>query len=110
MLRFLCIAALCAALMAGSNANAAEIAGTIQLQPGVTESFLADVPAHPVAAAILFPGGPGRFAIVQNPDGSYRANNNFLSRTRHMLAQAGIATLLLGTPSNRPYGIHDVVP
>ena len=106
-MRLPCITALFTALIAGSNAHAAEIAGTIPLQPGVTEAFLADLPAHPLAAAILIPGGPGRFEIVQNPDGSYRANNNFLSRTRQMFAQAGIATLLLDTPSDRPYGIHE---
>jgi pimeloyl-ACP methyl ester carboxylesterase len=80
---------------------------TIQIKPGVTESFLVDLPAHPIAAAILLPGGPGRFKIVHNPDGSYSANNNFLSRTRQKLAQAGIATLLLDVPSNHPYGITE---
>jgi hypothetical protein len=57
-LRFLWFAAGLAAL-AGSNAHAAEIAATIQIRPGVTESFLANLPEHPVAAAILFPeSGP----------------------------------------------------
>ena len=95
------------AALAGANAHAAEIAATIQVRPGVTESFLADLPAHPVAAAILFPGGPGKFDIRQNPDGSYTANNNFLSRTRQLFAQAGIATLLLDTPSDHPYGMRE---
>jgi hypothetical protein len=105
-LRFLCIAAVLASL-AGANARAAEIAVTIQARPGVTESFLADLPAHPVAAAILFTGGSGRFDIRRNADGTYTASNNFLSRTRNMFSAAGVATLLLDTPSDHPHGMKE---
>ncbi len=103
-MRWSILAAMLAAF-AGTAAHADEISTTIPTRPGVTESFLADFPAHPLAAAILFPGGDGHFVIHREPDGSFDANRNFLSRTRKMFAAAGIATLLLDTPSDRPDGI-----
>src|SRR5271156_2261820 len=66
-------------------AKADEVAVTIPTRPDVTVSFLANIPAHPVAAVVLFPGGNGLFNIVQGQDGQVTTNNrNFLIRTRQM--------------------------
>ena len=96
-------------LLAASNAaHAKETIVTIPIPSGASEAFILDIPAKPIAAVILFPGGNGEFDIEQEPSGDVSTlNNNFLIRTRQMFVAADIATLVLDVPSDRPRGINE---
>lgn len=98
-----------ATLAAAQNAAyAKETMVTISTPSGASEAFISDIPAKPVAAVILFPGGNGRFDIEQEPNGDVSTlNHNFLIRTRQMFAASGIATLVLDVPSDHPHGINE---
>ena len=88
-------------------AKADETAVTIPTRPDVTVSFLVNIPAHPVAAVVMFPGGNGMFDIVAQDGQVSTRNNNFLVRTRQMFASANIANLVLDVPSDHPYGVGE---
>ncbi|MDR3521225.1 MAG: hypothetical protein P4L54_06370 [Acidocella sp.] len=97
-----------ALLLSTSIARADDIAVTIATRPSVTQSFIANIQANPVAVVILFPGGDGVFTAQANPDGSLTiTNKNFLIRTRQMFTAANIATVLVDTPSDRPDGFDE---
>jgi pimeloyl-ACP methyl ester carboxylesterase len=99
---------LLALLLSTSIARADDIAVTIATRPSVTQSFIANIQANPVAVVILFPGGNGVFTAQANPDGSLAiANKNFLIRSRQMFSAANIATVLVNTPSDRPSGFDE---
>ena len=72
----------------------------VPTRPGVTERILYIAPDHPRAAAILFAGGDGSFAV--SPDGEVlRQKGNFLVRARRLFVEDGIAVALLPPPSDR---------
>ncbi len=111
-MRFTCLTEFILAglvLLAGAGvALADESIVTIPTRLGVTETFTVNIPANPIAAVILLPGGNGQFSPVQDSAGQVTiANTNFLIRTRQMLPQANIAYLLLDAPSDEPKGMDE---
>lgn len=96
------------ALISGAMAHADEIAVTIPTRTGVTESFVFNAPAQPIAAAILFPGGVGTIGVGgQGGHATVADSGNFLVRTRQMFVASGIATLALDAPSDHSSGISE---
>ena len=72
----------------------------IPTRAGVTERILYIAPDRPKAAAILFAGGDGSFAV--SPEGEVlRQKGNFLVRTRQLFVEQGITVALLPAPSDR---------
>ncbi|PKU23739.1 alpha/beta hydrolase [Telmatospirillum siberiense] len=72
----------------------------------VTQGFLLEIPAQPKAAVLLFAGAAGYLGL-DSADGRPRlANgNNFLVRSRHLFAQAGLIVATLDAPSDEEGGM-----
>ncbi len=97
-----------AILASFSSAHADETPVAIPTRPGVTQSFVANIPVQPVATVIMFPGGKGSFNVEQQSDGGIAiSDQNFLIRTRQMFANAHIAVIVLNSPSDRPNGMNE---
>lgn len=95
-------------ILTGTAALAQEVAVTIPTRPGVLQSFLADIPAHPVAAVILFPASDNAFPITFDASGTPDSlSRGFLIRTRKMFFAANIATLALDVSSDKLSGINE---
>ncbi|OYV32245.1 MAG: hypothetical protein B7Z81_13030 [Acidocella sp. 20-61-6] len=95
-------------ILTSACAVAQEVAVTIPTRPGVLQSFLADIPAHPVAAVILFPATDDPFPITFDLSGAPGSpSRDFLIRTRKMFVAANIATLALDVPSDKLGGLTE---
>jgi predicted esterase len=85
-------------LMLGATvaARAAETFDLPSGRPGVSQPIQLHPAAHPVASAVLFPGGSGAV---------YAVAKNFLIRTADDFAASGITVAIADTPSDHPGGV-----
>jgi len=74
----------------------------------VTQPFLLEIPPQPKAAVLLFAGGSGSLGLSER-DGraTLASGNNFLVRSRHLFAQAGLIVATLDAPSDQDDGMDD---
>lgn len=80
----------------------------LKVGDGVTQSYLLAVPAASAqAAAILFPGGDGKFDLQAFVGRLKPARGNFLIRARGHFVDRGVATAVIDVPSDRPKGMSD---
>jgi pimeloyl-ACP methyl ester carboxylesterase len=92
--------------LAGDRSGAEELV-ELATRANVTQSFLYAAPADPRAIAILFPGGDGIADLAALRGRFELARGNFLIRSRIHFLDAGIATVLLTTPSDQAAGMQD---
>ncbi len=88
-------------------AFAAEEFVKIDTRSGVTLDLLVSAPETPNGTAlILFPGGNGsdHFRVEQ---GVIKKGKNFLVRTVPDFTKKGFLTVVVGLPSDKPYGMDD---
>lgn len=78
-------------VMLAAGRAAAEERIELHSRPGVVQPILYLPAAAPVASAVLFPGGPGVIANVQN---------NFLLRVRGEFLAQGISVAVIDVPSD----------
>jgi len=67
-------------------------------RPGVTQPIDLTEAVHPIASAILYPGGPGVLS---------RGRNNFLVRVAGAFAAAGVTAAVADAPSDHAGGLND---
>lgn len=89
-----------------SGVRADETLVCLPTRTEVTQSFLLEVPDQAKAAVLLFAGSAGHLGL-ESVDGRPRiANgNNFLVRSRHLFAQAGLIVATLDAPSDQSGGM-----
>ena len=78
-------------------------------RPGVTQAYLLSAPA-PVkahAVAILFAGSAGKVNLEREAGRAILDSGNFLVRSRRIFASAGVAAVVMDSPSDRPAGMDD---
>jgi alpha/beta superfamily hydrolase len=96
----------CAAGVVCASAQAAlgaERWVSLPTRPGVEQRFLFDPAERPMAAAILFAGGHGALRLsgaADRPSIGW-GEDDFLVRTRHDFARAGLAVATVDAPSDR---------
>lgn len=78
-------------------ASPAQSVIALTLPSGGRMQALLAVPAQPVGAIVMFPGGDGELGL--NPDGSIRHDDNFVVRTRSQWLARGYAVLIPDAPS-----------
>lgn len=83
-------------LTAGMAARAAQPVDVPSGRPSVTERVYLHPAGHPLASAVLFPGGSG---VVRALAG------NFLVRTADDFAAAGVTAAVVDAPSDHPGGM-----
>ena len=92
-----------ASLLAISQTCSAQVTSKVVDLPtrqGVSQRLLLTTPERPLAVAVLFAGGHGGLQIFDG--GSLRwGDGNFLVRIRTQLADHGIVTALIDSPSDR---------
>jgi alpha/beta superfamily hydrolase len=72
----------------------------IPTRPGITQRVLVVTAKAPKAAVILFAGGHGGLQLA--PDGTFGwGKGNFLVRSRQLLADQGLLTVIVDAPSDR---------
>ncbi len=88
-------------LLVTASATRAQAPQVVDLpsRPGVTQRILVITPDKPRAAVILFAGGDG--GIQTQPDGSIRRSGNFLVRSRQLVADQGLTTVVIDAPSDK---------
>jgi pimeloyl-ACP methyl ester carboxylesterase len=74
---------------------------TLLTRGEVTQSFLLMQPNQPVAAAILFAGGPGRLPLMRLARGEFLDRGNFLVRIRYEFFKRNIMLAIVDAPSDR---------
>jgi len=87
-------------------AFAAEVVD-LKTRPGVSQRILVLGPRTPAASVLLFAGGSGKVIIRDSGDLKYQTN--FLVRSRHLFADAGLAVAVIDAPSDRNsgHGLND---
>lgn len=92
-------------------ASAAQAAGTqlvsVKTPRGVTQAFFLIKPDKPVAAVILFAGGPGALGLKSASSMNW-GTGNFLVRTRDMFAAHGLMVAVVDAPSDRAKGVNAI--
>jgi dienelactone hydrolase len=71
----------------------------IPTRPGVMQRLLVIAPPAPKAAVVLLTGGQGLLGIF--PNGSMKADGNFLVRSRQLFADQGLLVVVVDAPSDR---------
>jgi len=92
-----------ACLVAPASAQAPGKAAVVDLavRPGVTMRYLALAPLNPpLAAVILFTGGPGIANIPDNPDPNWASRGNFLVRSRELFRGHRLFVAVVDAPSD----------
>jgi len=81
----------------------------LSTRPGVSQAYLITAPAtgKAGAVAILFPGGVGKVDLERESARAVLDRGNFLVRSRRIFAAAGIAAVVLDSPSDQPSGMDD---
>lgn len=75
---------------------------TIDTRPGISVGAVVVEPDDaPVAAVILFIGGPGKLRLWRRSRPLPLQRGNFLARTRQMFAGHGLLTIVVDAPSDR---------
>jgi len=90
------IGLLCTTIAAGAEPGTSVV--TVEVRPGVVQRYLQLMPAKPVAAVLLFAGGPGYLNITET--GIEGDSNNFLVRSRHLFARHGLLVAVVDAPSD----------
>jgi alpha/beta superfamily hydrolase len=106
-MRLRLIAAILALLLPGLSPPASAGEDLIQLptRPGVTQPFwVMTPPGKPVAAVILFTGGPGILGSARQPG---LRGKNFLIRSRDKFAEAGFLVASVDVPSDHQEGLDN---
>lgn len=82
---------------------------TLPTRSGVTQSYLLSAPEAGAAkaAAILFPGGPGKTDLERETARKALDRGNFLVRTRRLIAGQAVAAAVMDAPSDHPNGMQD---
>ncbi len=82
---------------------------TLPVRDGASQSFLLLVPrdAQPVAAVVLFPGGPGSIRLRSEGGEIKFGQGNFLVRSRGLFSDRGLATVVMDAPSDQSGGMDD---
>jgi len=82
---------------------------TLPVRDGASQSFLLLVPrdAQPVAAVVLFPGGPGSIRLRSEGGEIKFGQGNFLVRSRGLFSDRGVATVVMDAPSDQSGGMDD---
>lgn len=93
-------------LLVWGTAQADETLVRLPTRDGVTQPFLLEIPEHPRAAVLLFAGSAGYLGL-EDRDGQPgpARGGNFLVRSRHLFAQAGLIVATLDVPSDEDGGM-----
>lgn len=86
---------------APADSRAADPIVTLPTRADVTQRFVLLKPARPVAAVILFAGGPGKVPLDKLEPGQFINRGNFLVRVRYEFQRHGFMVAIVDAPSDR---------
>lgn len=106
--RSILLAAILAVAGFVSSANAASSRlVSVSTPRGAKQTFILINPGQPVGAVILFAGGHGALGLSSAVKMKWGANN-FLVRTRNMLAAKRLMVAVVDAPSDKPRGMNAI--